>query len=64
MNETLFRQGKLMRVVCSWCVADGKDGFLGYKEGGSGVTHGICPAHSEQMLREADELKALALGDK
>ena len=62
-KERLFRQGKLMKVVCAWCEKEGKDGFLGYKEGGSGVTHGICKAHSEQVLREADEFKALALGE-
>ena len=65
-NERLFRQGKLMKSVCAWCEKAGKDGFMGYKEGNGvpgQVTHGICPEHLEQVSREADKFKRLALGE-
>ena len=33
-----------LRSVCAWCEPGAK---------GTGITHGICPAHSEQLKREA-----------
>lgn len=34
-----------MRIQCAWC---GRD--LGEKDGGEGVTHGICPACLARVL--------------
>lgn len=37
-------QGACLRSVCAWCDPH---------TNGPGITHGICPAHAEEMIREA-----------
>ena len=50
-KERLFKQGKLMKVVCAWCKEE-----TGYKEGNGipeQVTHGICEECAEKLVKEA-----------
>ena len=51
-QEGLWEQGKLSKVVCSWCQAEGKDGFLGYKPGDGTITHSCCPQHFNELIGE------------
>lgn len=41
-----------MKVVCAWCLYEGKPGDLGEREPleDPGVTHSICADHREQIL--------------
>lgn len=41
-----------MRVVCSWCLVEGRSGDLGEKEpfDDPALTHAICARHLEQLL--------------
>lgn len=43
-----------MKIVCAWCERDGKAGYLGDREPleSFATTHGICPAHREQVLED------------
>lgn len=51
MQDELFADGKIAMRVCSWCQAEGRDGFMGYTQG-SGITHGICREHAEMLMSE------------
>jgi hypothetical protein len=42
--ETHTPDSICLRSVCAWCEPGAK---------GTGITHGICPAHAEQLKREA-----------
>jgi hypothetical protein len=46
-----------MRIECSWCLAQGLDGYLGDREpyDNDSVTHGICKRHKGEVLAEARE---------
>jgi hypothetical protein len=41
-----------MKVVCAWCLHEGKPGDLGEREPleDGGVTHSICEGHRDQLL--------------
>jgi hypothetical protein len=41
-----------MKVVCAWCLREGKLGDLGEREPlkNPGVTHSICASHTDQLL--------------
>jgi hypothetical protein len=41
-----------MKVVCAWCLREGKPGDLGEREPleDPGVTHSICAGHTDQLL--------------
>jgi hypothetical protein len=41
-----------MRIVCSWCLHEGKPGDLGERKPleDLGVTHSICADHMDQLL--------------
>ena len=41
-----------MKVVCAWCRAEGKPGYLGEREpfDNPAPTHGVCLRHREQFL--------------
>jgi hypothetical protein len=43
-----------MKVVCAWCVREGKPGDLGEREPleDPGVTHSICAGHRDQLLED------------
>jgi hypothetical protein len=43
-----------MRIICSWCLQEGREGFIGEKEPMDDVreTHGICAAHQCSVLAE------------
>ncbi len=44
-----------MKRICSWCVEEGKDGYMGEKPPLDDLreTHGACPMHKEKLLRDA-----------
>jgi hypothetical protein len=41
-----------MKVVCAWCLHEGKPGDLGEREplADGSVTHSICAGHTDQLL--------------
>jgi hypothetical protein len=41
-----------VKVVCAWCLHEGKPGDLGEREPleDEGLTHGICEGHRDQLL--------------
>jgi hypothetical protein len=41
-----------MKVICAWCLSEGKPGDLGEREPleDPGVTHSICAGHTDQLL--------------
>ena len=43
-----------MKAICAWCKRDGHAGLLGDREplDDPAETHGICPHHRAQLLRE------------
>jgi hypothetical protein len=43
-----------MKVVCAWCLREGKPGDLGEREPleDPGVTHSICAGHVDQLLED------------
>lgn len=41
----------MIKIVCSHCQA-----ILGYKEGGDGVSHGVCPPCKEKQLKLLEEM--------
>ena len=43
-TETHAPDSTCLRSVCAWCEPGAK---------GDNLTHGICPAHKEQVLKEA-----------
>jgi hypothetical protein len=53
-----------MKLVCAWCVKDGKAGVLGDIEplDDPAVTHGICPAHRQEI--EAELIQAREAADR
>ena len=42
-----------MKVVCAWCLGEGKPGDLGERKPleDPGVTHSICAVHQDQLLQ-------------
>lgn len=56
-----------MRVLCAWCVKEGKPALIGEREPREDLTetHGICPEHRAAVeaevtawRKEADALRA------
>ena len=43
-----------MKVVCAWCLHEGKPGDLGEREPleDGGLTHSICEGHRNQLLED------------
>ena len=43
-----------MKVVCAWCLQEGKPGDLGEREPleDGGLTHSICGGHRDQLLED------------
>lgn len=41
----------MLTIKCSHCQT-----ILGYKEGGDGVSHGICPSCKEKQLKLLEEM--------
>jgi hypothetical protein len=41
-----------MKVICSWCRSEGKQGYLGEREPleDPSSTHGVCGRHQEEIL--------------
>jgi hypothetical protein len=41
-----------MKVLCAWCLSEGKPGYLGEREPleDPEPTHGICAGHKDQLL--------------
>jgi hypothetical protein len=50
----VWHNGLSMRAICAWCKRDGHAGLLGDREplDDPAETHGICPHHRAQLLRE------------
>jgi hypothetical protein len=42
---------RAMRVICSWCEAEGKPSVVREKEPLNDLeeTHGVCPEHKERL---------------
>lgn len=49
-----------MKLVCSWCLAEGNTGELGEKEplDDLRVSHGICPPHRAGLQAQMAQIKA------
>jgi hypothetical protein len=49
----------MLKIVCAWC---GK--VMGYKEGGDGITHGMCADCYAAMEREIEEMEIEAFSEE
>jgi hypothetical protein len=50
-----------MRVLCAWCVKEGKPALIGEKEPVADVseTHGLCPDHRKALEAEIAEYRRM-----
>lgn len=44
--------GVVMRTLCAWCQAEGKETVLKDGPVDGPLSHGICPAHEEKLLKD------------
>lgn len=53
-----------MRIICAWCLEEGREGFIGEKEPMDDVreTHGICRAHQCSVLAEWEQSLPVSAG--
>ena len=52
--KRVMRRKSMLKRVCSWCSKTMGYKYMGYKDGGEGVTHGICPECYAKVLDEIE----------
>ena len=50
-----------MRIICAWC---GKEMGVKEAEGGSGITHGICPECNKKVREDLQARKKIRKENK